>query len=51
MPETLRGKYQNFTEAEMDWLEETGCPVRFTGLEEGVRDYVHGYLAKTDSYL
>ncbi|MDR3358085.1 MAG: ADP-glyceromanno-heptose 6-epimerase [Desulfovibrio sp.] len=51
IPETLRGKYQNFTEAETDWLEESGCPVRFTGLEEGVRDYVQGYLSKTDRYL
>ena len=51
MPETLRGKYQNFTEADMDWLEERGCPVRFTGLEEGVRDYVQGHLSKTDRYI
>ncbi|MDR2574283.1 MAG: ADP-glyceromanno-heptose 6-epimerase [Desulfovibrio sp.] len=51
MPEPLRGKYQNFTEAEMDWLEEAACPLRFTDLEEGVRDYVQGYLEKTDNYL
>jgi ADP-L-glycero-D-manno-heptose 6-epimerase len=51
MPEELHGKYQNFTEAEMDWVEEAGYPLRFTDLEEGVRDYVQGYLGKTDNYL
>ncbi|MDR1777486.1 MAG: ADP-glyceromanno-heptose 6-epimerase [Desulfovibrio sp.] len=51
MPKSLQGRYQNFTEADMDWMRETGCPMTFTGLEEGVRDYVQNYLEKADKYL
>jgi ADP-L-glycero-D-manno-heptose 6-epimerase len=51
MPETIRDKYQYFTQAEMDKLDRAGCPVRFTGLEEAVREYVQGYLATDDQYL
>lgn len=51
MPETLRGKYQNYTRAEMDWLARVDCPLGFTSLEEGVADYVCNYLEKDDSYL
>ena len=51
MPETLRGKYQNYTRADMDWLARVDCPLGFTSLEEGVADYVCNYLEKEDSYL
>lgn len=51
MPETLKGKYQYFTQAEMDWLSEKNCPVKFTSLENGVADYVRRYLAGDDPYL
>jgi len=51
MPQSLRGKYQYFTEAKMDWLAECGCPVRFHTLEEGVADYVRGYLMAKERYL
>ena len=51
MPETLKGKYQNFTQAEMDWLQEKRCPVRFTPLEQGIADYVGNYLSQNDPYL
>lgn len=51
MPETLRGKYQNYTRAEMDWLSRVDCPLGFTSLEEGVADYVCNYLEKEGSYL
>jgi ADP-L-glycero-D-manno-heptose 6-epimerase len=51
MPETIRDKYQYFTQAEMAKLARAGCPVRFTELEEAVREYVQGYLAKDDPYL
>jgi len=44
MPEELRGGYQNFTQADMAWLERLECPVRLCGLEDGVRDYVCRYL-------
>ncbi len=46
MPEALRGKYQNFTEARMDRLLALGCPACVTSLEEGVADYVQNYLAR-----
>ena len=51
MPENLRGKYQNYTRAEMDWLSRVDCPLGFTSLEEGVADYVCNYLEKEGSYL
>lgn len=46
MPETLRPKYQYFTEAVMDKLRAVGYQEPFTSLEEGARDYVCNYLAK-----
>jgi ADP-L-glycero-D-manno-heptose 6-epimerase len=51
MPEQLRGKYQYFTQAEMAKLAATGCPVRFTSLEDAVKDYVQGYLGREERYL
>lgn len=51
MPPALQGKYQYFTEAAMNKLARTGCPVRFATLEESVADYVRGYLAAADPYL
>jgi ADP-L-glycero-D-manno-heptose 6-epimerase len=44
MPEVLRGKYQYFTQAEMGKLRGVGYGKAFTSLEEGVEDYVAGYL-------
>lgn len=46
MPEHLRGKYQNYTEARMDRLLAAGCPPCATSLEDGVRDYVRTYLER-----
>jgi ADP-L-glycero-D-manno-heptose 6-epimerase len=51
MPETLRNKYQYFTEARMDRLRKAGYSAPFTSLEDGVRDYVRNYLLKDDPYL
>jgi ADP-L-glycero-D-manno-heptose 6-epimerase len=51
MPEALRNQYQYFTEAKMDKLKAAGCPVKFSSLEDSVRDYVVNYLQKTDQYL
>jgi ADP-L-glycero-D-manno-heptose 6-epimerase len=51
MPEELRGGYQNFTEADMEWLERMRCPVSMHSLEDGVRDYVCRYLAAANPYL
>jgi ADP-L-glycero-D-manno-heptose 6-epimerase len=51
MPEMLRDRYQYFTEAEMDRLAGTGCPVAMTDLESAVADYVKNYLQAADPYL
>ncbi len=51
MPPTVRDQYQYLTEAQMDKLKHAGCPLSFRSLEEAVRDYVTGYLQKTDPYL
>lgn len=44
MPETLRPKYQYFTEASMDKLRKVGYTKPFYSLEEGAKDYVQNYL-------
>jgi ADP-L-glycero-D-manno-heptose 6-epimerase len=46
MPEILRGKYQYFTQADATKLQRAGYTMPFASLEEGVRDYVTGYLKK-----
>ena len=46
MPETLRTKYQYYTQAEMDKLREVGYTEEFYSLEAGVMDYVQNYLMK-----
>ena len=51
MPDSLRGRYQHYTQADMDWLGRADCPLAFTSLEEGVADYVKGYLDTEDPYL
>jgi ADP-L-glycero-D-manno-heptose 6-epimerase len=51
MPEELQGKYQYFTEAGMDKLAATGCPLPTHTLEAAVDDYVKGYLVPTERYL
>lgn len=47
MPEHLRENYQYFTQASMNRLKSTGCPMNFHSLEESVADYVRNHL-KTD---
>jgi ADP-L-glycero-D-manno-heptose 6-epimerase len=44
MPEDIRNRYQNFTEAKMDKLLATGFETPFYTLEEGINEYVEGYL-------
>lgn len=46
MPESLRPKYQYFTEAKMDKLREAGYKEDFYSLEDGAKDYVQNYLMK-----
>jgi len=38
MPADLKDRYQHFTEADLAGLRATGCDVKFTSLEEGVRE-------------
>ncbi len=49
-PEDIRDKYQYFTEAKMSKLAGIGYHKPFHTLEEGVEDYVKGYLSKGDYY-
>ncbi len=51
MPPEIRDQYQYFTEAHMDKLRQTGCPVSFRPLEEAIHDYVVNYLQKPDTRL
>lgn len=44
MPDTLRGKYQYFTEANTEKLRAAGYAKPFFSLEDSVRDYVTSYL-------
>lgn len=50
MPETLRGKYQYYTKANLDKLRDVGFSQPMTSLEDGVRLYVQNYLNKDDMY-
>lgn len=43
MPETLKGKYQYFTEADATKLRAHGYKKPFTTLEDGVTDYIRNY--------
>jgi ADP-L-glycero-D-manno-heptose 6-epimerase len=43
-PEDIRDKYQYFTEADMSKLRSIGYTKAFHTLEQGVEDYVKGYL-------
>lgn len=49
-PADIRDKYQYFTEADMHKLIQAGYSKPFTGLEEGVHDYVTHYLATGQYY-
>lgn len=50
MPADLQGKYQYFTEANMQKLHDSGYTTPFHTLEEGVKDYVQNYLMQDDPY-
>ena len=50
MPEVLRGKYQYYTQADMSRLRAAGYNAPMTPLEDGVADYVAGYLNTQDPY-
>ena len=50
MPLDIRDKYQYFTEADMNKLQQAGYKKKFYSLEEGVDDYVRNYLATNQLY-
>ncbi len=50
MPDSLKGKYQYFTQSVNAGLDAAGYTGHFTSLEDGVRDYVQNYLIKDDPY-
>ena len=51
MPESIRDRYQYFTQASMAQLTAAGCPVKFTSLEDAVHDYVTNYLERDEATL
>jgi ADP-L-glycero-D-manno-heptose 6-epimerase len=52
MPDSLKGQYQYFTEADLQKLRESGRYTEpFYSLEEGVSDYVQNYLMKDQPFL
>jgi ADP-L-glycero-D-manno-heptose 6-epimerase len=50
MPKALRPRYQYVTQARMDRLRAAGYAAAPTSLEDGVGDYVRGYLDSGDPY-
>jgi ADP-L-glycero-D-manno-heptose 6-epimerase len=50
MPEILQGKYQYFTEANMQKTFNATKDYKFYNLDDAVKDYIQNYLAK-DAYL
>jgi ADP-L-glycero-D-manno-heptose 6-epimerase len=51
MPEQLRGKYQYFTEGNLSKIKKAGYAMPSHTLEEGVKDYVLGYLSKEEPHF
>jgi ADP-L-glycero-D-manno-heptose 6-epimerase len=49
-PESIREKYQYFTQADMINLRLAGYEADFIELEEGIRQYVQGFLDTEDPY-
>ncbi|NML66748.1 ADP-glyceromanno-heptose 6-epimerase [Hymenobacter sp. RP-2-7] len=49
-PEDIRDNYQYFTEADIRKLRAAGYDLHFATLEEGIRDYVQGYLVEGKYY-
>lgn len=49
-PEALKGKYQNFTEADQTKLRQAGYTAEFAGLNDAVADY-YSYLQQSGGYF
>ena len=50
IPKPLRDRYQYFTQADISKLRAAGYDRPFKSLQEGVPEYVQGYLATADPY-
>ena len=50
MPDDLKGKYQYYTEANLDKIYAKGLNLKFKNLKEGVNDYMQNYLLTSDRY-
>jgi ADP-L-glycero-D-manno-heptose 6-epimerase len=50
MPQTLRARYQYFTQSEVEKLRRAGYNAGFTPLEEAVARYVTTFLDRADRY-
>jgi len=50
MPESIRDAYQYFTQAETGNLRRAGFNVDFATLEDGIKQYVNGFLDRADRY-
>jgi ADP-L-glycero-D-manno-heptose 6-epimerase len=50
MPESIRDRYQYYTEARMTRLRDAGFDQPPTSLEAGVANYVRDYLTQEDPY-
>jgi len=49
-PADIRESYQYFTEAKMEKLRAAGYVQPFTGLDDGIKDYIRNYLEKDSVY-
>ncbi len=47
-PESIRERYQYFTQADVSRLREAGYTKEFTSLEKGVEEYIQSYLNTND---
>jgi ADP-L-glycero-D-manno-heptose 6-epimerase len=47
MPESIRGQYQYYTEADITSLRRAGYEKNTISLEDAIKDYVQNYLQKT----
>lgn len=47
MPDDISQRYQNFTEANIEKLQRTGYAADLYSLEEGIDEYIKGYLVES----
>lgn len=50
MPESIRSKYQYFTQADLSNLRQAGYTAPLFSLEDGISDYVQQFLLTTNQY-